>query len=37
MVIMADLQDPPQMIPQFLAEWEKGFKMVLAVKDNIRE
>lgn len=37
LVVMADLQDPPQMIPDFLREWEKGFKMVLAIKDNSDE
>lgn len=36
-VVMADLQDPPFMIPQFLVEWEKGFKMVLAVKEQSEE
>lgn len=33
----SDLQDPPEMIPQFIAEWEKGVKMVLAVKPKSRE
>jgi glycosyltransferase involved in cell wall biosynthesis len=28
----SDLQDPPELIPQFLAAWEEGFKIVLAVK-----
>ncbi len=30
--IVADLQDPPEMLTQFLAEWEKGFSMVLAIR-----
>jgi glycosyltransferase involved in cell wall biosynthesis len=28
----SDLQDPPELIPSFLAEWEKGWKLVLATK-----
>ena len=28
----SDLQDPPEMIPEFLAAWEEGYKIVLAVK-----
>ena len=28
----ADLQDPPELIPQFLEQWEKGWQVVLAVK-----
>jgi glycosyltransferase involved in cell wall biosynthesis len=29
-VIDADLQDPPELIPKLLAEWEKGFDVVYA-------
>ena len=32
MGIGADFQDPPAMIPQFLAEWSKGAPIVLGVK-----
>lgn len=35
-VIDADLQDPPEMIPQFIAEWQKGFDVVYAVR-TVRE
>jgi dolichol-phosphate mannosyltransferase len=28
----SDLQDPPELIPAFLAEWEKGWKVVMATK-----
>jgi glycosyltransferase involved in cell wall biosynthesis len=28
----ADLQDPPEYIPQFIEEWEKGWKLVMMVK-----
>lgn len=31
-VIDADLQDPPEMIPGFVAEWRKGFDVVYAVR-----
>src|SRR5882724_485059 len=30
--IVSDLQDPPEMIPQFIQEWENGYSMVLAIK-----
>jgi glycosyltransferase involved in cell wall biosynthesis len=28
----ADLQDPPELIPAFLAKWREGFKVVLGIK-----
>ena len=31
-LIASDLQDPPEMIPQFIQKWEAGYKTVLAVK-----
>ena len=30
--ISSDLQDPPEIIPEFLKKWEEGYKTVLAVK-----
>lgn len=36
-LIAADLQDPPEMIPEFIEKWEKGFKTVLAVKPESEE
>jgi polyisoprenyl-phosphate glycosyltransferase len=30
--IVADFQDPPEMIPELIAKWEAGFKTVLTVK-----
>ena len=30
--IVSDLQDPPEMIPDLVREWENGYLMVLAVK-----
>jgi dolichol-phosphate mannosyltransferase len=33
----ADLQDPPSLIPQLIKEWEKGFKVVYAQRDNYRK
>ena len=35
--IVADLQDPPEMIPQFLQGWEEGASMVLAIKNASEE
>ena len=33
----SDLQDPPALIPQFIAKWEEGFKVVLAQKNQSKE
>lgn len=30
--LASDLQDPPELIPQFIDEWKKGYKLVLATK-----
>jgi glycosyltransferase involved in cell wall biosynthesis len=30
--LASDLQDPPELIPLFLEQWEKGYKVVLATK-----
>lgn len=35
--LVADLQDPPEMIPEFLRKWEEGYKVVIAVKKESRE
>ena len=35
--IVADLQDPPEMIVEFVREWEAGYPMVLAVKRTSEE
>ena len=32
-----DFQDPPELIPRFVAEWEKGYKIVSAIKTNSKE
>jgi polyisoprenyl-phosphate glycosyltransferase len=37
MLVVADLQDPPGMIPEFIAEYEKGYNIVLAVKSTSSE
>lgn len=36
-LIASDLQDPPEMITEFIDKWEKGFKTVLAVKPESEE
>ena len=33
----ADLQDPPELLPQFLAQWEEGYQVVYAVRKNRQE
>lgn len=30
--LASDLQDPPELIPDFIRNWEEGFKVVMAVK-----
>lgn len=36
-LIASDLQDPPEMIEEFIAKWEEGFKAVMAVKPSSEE
>jgi glycosyltransferase involved in cell wall biosynthesis len=36
-LIASDLQDPPEMIAEFIKKWEQGFKTVLAVKPESEE
>jgi len=36
-LLVADLQDPPEMIPQFIEKWESGFKIALGVKNESKE
>jgi glycosyltransferase involved in cell wall biosynthesis len=36
-VMASDLQDPPELIPDFLAQWEKGASMVLGQKRTSAE
>lgn len=31
-VINTDLQDPPELVPEFIKKWEEGYKVVAAVK-----
>lgn len=35
--IVADLQDPPEMILDFIRKWEEGFKIVIGVKEKSEE
>ena len=37
MSCVADLQDPPELIPQFVRKWEQGYKVVIGVKAGSRE
>lgn len=36
-LINCDLQDPPELIPQFVTEWENGYKVVLGIKQRSDE
>lgn len=36
-VIVCDLQDPPETIPRFLEKWEEGYKVVLGQKTKSKE
>ncbi len=36
-LLVADLQDPPAMIAQFISLWEQGSKMVIGVKEESEE
>lgn len=35
--VVADLQDPPEMIPEFIQKWEEGNDIVMAVKKQSEE
>lgn len=30
--LASDLQDPPELIPEFIKHWEEGYKLVMAIK-----
>jgi dolichol-phosphate mannosyltransferase len=34
--LASDLQDPPELIPEFVRSWEEGYKVVMAVKPASR-
>ena len=36
-LLLADLQDPPSLIPKFIAEWEQGHKLVFGVRESSKE
>jgi len=35
--IVSDLQDPPELIPQFIDKWSEGYKVVVGVKPASKE
>ena len=35
--LVADFQDPPELIENFLAKWEEGYKIVIGVKNKSKE
>ena len=35
--VCCDFQDPVEMIPKFVAEWEKGYKIVSGIKSHSKE
>jgi len=35
--LVADLQDPPGLIPEFIQKWEQGFKIVIGTKGKSKE
>jgi glycosyltransferase involved in cell wall biosynthesis len=36
-VLDADFQDPPSLIPKFVAEWEKGYKVIMGIDSDSKE
>lgn len=37
MLTVADLQDPPELIPEFIRKWEEGNKVVIGIKEKSKE
>jgi len=35
--VVADLQDPPELIPEFIRKWQEGYKVVIGVKQGSHE
>lgn len=36
-MLYADMQDPPEVIPQFVLKWEEGYKVVTGIKSQSKE
>lgn len=36
-LMYADMQDPPEVIPKFVEGWEKGYKIVVGIKNKSKE
>ena len=36
-LMSCDFQDPVEMIPKYIAEWEKGYKIVIGIKSSSKE
>lgn len=36
-LIFADMQDPPEVISEFIKKWEEGYKVVIGIKKNSKE
>jgi glycosyltransferase involved in cell wall biosynthesis len=36
-MLYADMQDPPEVIPQFVAKWEEGYRIVTGIKSQSKE
>jgi len=37
MLMVSDLQDPPELIPEFIKKWEEGHKVVVGIKNKSLE
>ena len=36
-LVAADFQDPVEMVPKFVREWENGYKIVIGIKKSSKE
>jgi polyisoprenyl-phosphate glycosyltransferase len=36
-IMDCDLQDPPEVLPQFLDQWREGFQVIYAIRENRKE
>lgn len=36
-LVFADMQDPPELLVEFIRKWEEGYKVIIGIKQNSKE